>query len=78
MNGISDHADMRLDALAFFESGDDAEQRTIVDAAKASGLVIGFMSLFGSALAGWADATGVSEQALIEQLRADAVRLRDR
>ena len=80
MSGVSDHADRRLDALAFYESekrGDDDELRAIARTGSPGDLVIGFMSLFASALKGWGEATGVDEQALIDQLRAEAIRLRD-
>ena len=79
MAGIAEHADRRLDALAFYlasAADDDAAMRAV--AGSPGDLVIGLVSLFGSALAGWSDAADIEPEMLIDQLRADAIRLRDR
>jgi hypothetical protein len=79
MTGIAEHADRRLDSLAFVvaEMADDVIGMRAVSGSPGD-LVAGLVGLFHSALTGWSDAADIEPEQLLDQLRADAVRLRDR
>jgi hypothetical protein len=80
VTAVNDHCDRRLDALSLYVaegSNDEDAMRAIFGSVQPSDLLCGLLGLFGSALAGWADAADVDRETLINQLRADAVRIRD-